>query len=318
MTPAGAGTRHGNRNTAVRWARLLRASAHRVRVMQAWDGAHADVLIALHARRSHPSIAAFAARHPERPLVVVLTGTDLYRDIEIDADAKRSLELATRLVVLQDEGPQALPASVRDKARVVYQSAPAITGAAPLESCFEVLVSGHLRSEKDPFRAAAAAAYLPASSRIRVIHIGRAMSPQMEAEARDWMSREPRYTWLGERAHPAALRLLARSRVLVISSIMEGGANVASEALACGVPVIASRIAGNVGMFGADYPGYYATGDERALAACLSRAEDDPPFYARLKDSCAARAHLVTAEHERAALDSLLDELTPARATAKG
>jgi putative glycosyltransferase (TIGR04348 family) len=310
VTPAAAGTRHGNRNTAVRWARLLRESKHRVRIMQTWDGSDADLLIALHARRSASSVAAYAGRYPGRPLVLVLTGTDLYRDIETDADAQRSLELATRLVVLQDEAPKALPRKLRGKVRVIYQSAPAVSRHAPLAQHFEALVSGHLRAEKDPFRAAAAAAYLPATSRIRVTHIGRAMTTEMEAEARRRMSCEPRYRWLGERSHAAALRLLARSRVLVISSIMEGGANVASEALACGVPVIASRIPGNVGMFGRDYPGYYPVGNERALAKLLARAETDAKFYRQLEKACAARRDLVTAKRERRTLEALIAELS--------
>lgn len=310
VTPAGAGTRHGNRNTAVRWGRLLRASKHRVRVMQTWDGRDTDLLIALHARRSASSIAAYAARFPGRPLVCVLTGTDIYRDIETDTHAQRSLELATRLVVLQDEGPKALPRKLRGKVRVVYQSAPAVPRETFVTPRFEVIVSGHLRAEKDPFRAAAAAAYLPGASRVRVTHIGRAMSDAMEAEARQWMSREPRYRWLGERSHNAALALLSRSHVLVISSVMEGGANVASEALACGVPVIASRIPGNVGMFGREYPGYYPVGNERALAKLLSHAETDRKFYRRLERSCAARRLLVTAESEQRAINELIEELT--------
>jgi len=104
VTPARPVSHSGNRNTALRWASLLRELGHRVRVQTAWDGKAADVMIALHARRSHDSIAGFAHRYPGRALVVMLTGTDLYRDIRTDAGAKLSLELATRLVVLQDQG----------------------------------------------------------------------------------------------------------------------------------------------------------------------------------------------------------------------
>ena len=321
VTPARAHARTGNRNTAARWAGLLRAAGHRVGVEQRWSGAPADVLIALHARRSHESIADYAARHPERPLVVTLTGTDVYRDIVDDASAQASLHLATRLIVLQDAALDELAPALRAKARVVYQSSRAVPRTAPLARCFEIVVSGHLREEKDPVRCAAALAHLPPASRVRVTHVGGALTPQMEAEAREWMAREPRYRWRGELAHGRALRLLARARLMVISSRMEGGANVVSEALTIGVPVIASHISGNVGMLGRDYPGYYPLGDERALAHLIDRAERDAAFYRALDSACRARAALVTPERERAALEALLAELapsTPALATATG
>jgi len=310
ITPAGRRSRSGNRNTAWRWARFLRELGHTVRVEQHWSGARADLMLALHARRSHDSICAYAEAFPDRPLVVVLTGTDLYRDIKTDAQAQASLVLATRLVVLQEAGVKAVPARYRAKTRIVYQSARAIRSPLPSDSCFEIVISGHLRDEKDPFLAAAAAALLPDRSRIRVTHIGGALSPGMAAQARAWMEREPRYRWLGELAHGQALRVLARGRLMVISSRMEGGANVVCEALACRVPVIASRIPGNVGMLGARYAGYFRVGDERALARLLVRAERDRAWYDHLKASCAARAVLVDPARERGALHDLVSELT--------
>jgi len=308
VTPARPHTRLGNRNTAMRWARMLRELGHRVRVQVEWDGAPADAMIALHARRSHDAIARFSQRYPGRPLVVVLTGTDLYRDIDTDADARESLRLATRLVTLH-ELPDGRLRQYRRKVRVVVQSAGAAAPAPPLSSCFEVLVSGHLRDEKDPLRAAAALEHLPQDSRIRVTHIGGALDDRLAAEAAAWMSRTRRYRWLGERTHGASLRLMRRAKVMVISSKMEGGANVVCEALAAGTPVIASRIPGNIGMLGKDYAGYYTCGDERGLAALLIKAESDKAFYALLKRQCAARRMLVSPRAERAALKRVMDEL---------
>jgi putative glycosyltransferase (TIGR04348 family) len=310
ITPAGARSRNGNRNTAVRWASFLRELGHTVRVQTAWDGKAADAMIALHARRSHASVARFATACPARPLILALTGTDLYRDIHFDANAQESMELATRMIVLQDKGVQELAPHLRRKTRVIYQSTRAIAAARPLKSRFEVAVSGHLREEKDPFRTAAALRHLPAESRIHVLHMGRALTPQMERTARRWMSREPRYQWLEELQHGRAVRLLARSRLMVISSKMEGGANVVTEALTAGVPVIASRISGNIGMLGRDYAGFFPLGEERALAALLSRAETDKAFYRKLQRQCAQRKPRVAPGRERAALKSLLAGLS--------
>jgi glycosyltransferase involved in cell wall biosynthesis len=172
VTPAGAGTRNGNRHTALRWAAFLRRAGHRVSVAVAWDGSTCDLLLALHARRSHASVAAYRAAFPRGPLAVALTGTDLYRDLPGSAGARRSLELADRLIVLQDEGPRRLVPQMRRKTRVVYQSAaPSARRKLPAD-VFRVAVIGHLREEKDPFRAAAALARLPQDASIEVVHVG--------------------------------------------------------------------------------------------------------------------------------------------------
>lgn len=306
VTPAAVHSRYGNRNTAERWARMLRELGHQVSVQQRWNGRSADLLLALHARRSHDSIVRYAERHPDRPLVVVLTGTDLYRDIRNDVNAQESLELATRLVVLQDMGLRELPPRLRRKAGVIYQSCETLRRGKPVESCFEIVVSGHLREEKDPFRGAEALGHLPADSRIRITHIGGAREPAMAAAARRWIKREPRYVWLGELARPQALATLARARAMLISSLMEGGANVVSEALTAGVPVLASRIPGNIGLLGARYRGYYPVGDAHALAALLRRVETDADFLAALRRQCAARRKLISATQEKLALRRLL------------
>jgi putative glycosyltransferase (TIGR04348 family) len=306
ITPAAPGSRHGNRGTATRWAGMLRELGHTVSIQVIWNGAPADAMLALHARRSHASIRDFATRCPDQSLILALTGTDLYRDIRTDAEAQASMQLATRMIVLQEMGLAELTPVLRRKAHVVYQSARLVPRTPRLKSCFEVVVSGHLREEKDPFRAAAALAYLPQQSRIRVTHIGGAMSAAMSQKAKAWMKRQPRYRWLGEVAHGKALRLLVRSRLMVISSRMEGGANVVSEALVNNVPVIASRVSGNIGMLGKDYTGYYPLEDERALARLLLRAETDAAVYRKLAAQCRARKPLVSYGSERAGLERAL------------
>ncbi|MFQ5693335.1 MAG: glycosyltransferase, partial [Nitrospinota bacterium] len=166
-----------------------------------------------------------------------------------------------------------------------------------------------LRPVKDPFRAAMAARRLPESSRVRVLHVGRALSEGMQRRALAEAARNPRYRWLEAKSRSQALRILARSRVLVLSSKMEGGANVISEALAASVPVLASRIPGSVGLLGKDYPGYFPSGDTRALARLLARMETETRFAERLREACERIAPRFDPSHERAAWRGLLKEL---------
>lgn len=312
VTPAGSGSRKGNRITAERWARLLRSLGSRVTIAQEYQDQPCDAIIALHARKSARSIARFHRAHPGKPLIVALTGTDLYQDLRQSAVARRSLELATRLILLQRLGLQELPKGVRQKARVIHQSAQASRPLPqPLRTVFEVSVIGHLRPVKDPFRTALAARRLPTCSRIRVVQMGAALSPGMAKRARAEMQQNPRYRWLGELPRWQARRRLARSRLLVLSSKMEGGANVVSEALAASVPIVSSRIAGSLGLLGHDYPGYFRVGDTRQLGNLLARVENDLAFYNGLKRWCAGLASLVDPAHERAGWQSLLAELHP-------
>jgi len=308
--PAPARTRHGNRITALRWAGILRGLGHRVTIAERFAEHDCDLLIALHARKSAGSVETFRRVRPELPIVVALTGTDLYRDLRRCERARRALGHARRVVLLQPLGLRELPRALRSKARVIYQSAPGRSDQPrPAREVFEVAVIGHLRPVKDPMRAALAARRLPARSRIRVVHLGKAMTPALERRARTENARNPRYRWLGERPRREALARLARSRLLVLASRMEGGANVISESAAAGVPVLASRIPGSIGLLGADYPGYFEPGDTAGLARLLRRAERDTSFYARLARHCRKIARLFAPSRERAAWRRLLAEL---------
>jgi putative glycosyltransferase (TIGR04348 family) len=281
VTPAGKGTRSGNRHTSLRWAAMLRAAGHRVDVrVQEPPQDRADALLALHARRSHAAIKEFAG---QGLLVVALTGTDLYRDIHESAEAQESLELADRLIVLHPLGACELPRRLRGKVRVVVQSAATRLRHRPVARTFRLCVAGHLREEKDPLRTLLALRHL-GDPRIEVVHLGAALDPALGEAARAGMDEERRYRWLGSVPHAQALRWLASSHAMVISSRMEGGANVVCEALRIGVPVLASRIPGNVGLLGGAYAGYFAVEDERALARLIERAAGDAGFYSKLKN----------------------------------
>lgn len=310
ITPYPLAARNGNAHTALRWARFLQRAGHTVDVAVEWDGQSADAMIALHARRSYAAIAAFATAHPQRPLIVVLTGTDLYRDIRTDHAAQHALQLATRLVVLQTRGRDELDVALHPKTCVIFQSAPALAPRPKRSRTFDVAVVAHLRDEKDPLRAAHAAALLPVDSRIRILHVGAALTPEMALEAERCRTIE-RWHWLGARPHAETRRVIAGCRLLVQSSRMEGGANAIVEAVTAGVPVLASDISGNVGMLGEGYSGYYSLADSAALATLMRRAETEPDFYAELATQCAARASLFEPRCERAAVQKLIKEFEP-------
>ncbi len=291
---------------------MLRALGHRAAIVAPGEAPPCDLLIALHARRSAGSVRRSSEEAPGRPIVVALTGTDLYRDIHTDAEAQRSLELAARLIVLHAGAPAELPARLRGKTRLVPQSAPLpARKARPRSGTFEVAVVAHLRTEKDPLRTALAARLAPAESRLIVVHAGRALTPAMRAAALAEESANPRYRWLGEVPRWQARALIGRARVLSVTSEMEGGANVVSEAVAAGTPVIASRIPSMEAILGRSYPGLFPLGDERALAALLLRAERDRAFLEGLRRRCLALRKLLSPAREKEALRSLLAELAP-------
>jgi putative glycosyltransferase (TIGR04348 family) len=309
ISPALADANNGNWQTARRWSRFLRKD-YRVSIAVQWDGNPCDAMIALHARRSASSIAAFSAAHPTLPLVVVLTGTDLYRDILTDEDAQRSLQLATHLVVLQPAGLQMLDQASRSKTRVIYQSAPSLKAIdkhpATPSRYFDVTMIGHMRNEKDPATFMRAAESLQAKN-IRLIHIGSALDPALGTLAEQTRQRHPQYRWLGNLSHAATRQRLKRSHLMAITSRMEGGANVIIEAVTSGVPVLASDIPGNRGMLGEKYAGYFPPGDSLKLAQLIERAAGDPEFYGRLQAQCAVRAPLFAPERERSSLLELLE-----------
>lgn len=312
MTPALAPANNGNWQTAQRWARMLR-SAYRVRLASEWTGGDEALMIALHARRSAASVGAWHASHPLRPLLLVLTGTDLYRDIDLDAAAQRSLALADRLVVLNERGAASLPAPLRSKARVVLQSCPARRPLAKPTRHLRALMVGHLREEKDPrtyFRAARRLADRPD---ILLDHVGGVLEPALGVEAAALAAAQSNYRWLGPLPHAQVRRRIQAAHVLVHPSRMEGGAHVVIEAMRSGTPVLASRIDGNLGLLGADYEGTFEVGDDAALATLLRQARDDADMLVRLQRQVAGRADRFAPAAEQATLHAIVTELLTSR-----
>ena len=333
VSPALANANNGNWQTAWRWSRMLRATCDAT-IAQAWNGEPFDVMLALHARRSAGSIAAWAkakgttANAPG--LAVVLTGTDLYRDIQTDAQAQASLVFAQTLVVLQERGPDALPAALCAKTRVIFQSTSTRKPLKKTNQYLRALMVGHLRDEKSPQTLFAAARLLMHSS-ILIDHIGEPLDAALGEQARATATVCAHYRWLGGLPHEATRRRIQQAHVLVHASSMEGGAHVVMEAVCSGTPVLASRIAGNVGMLGADYPGYFEHGDAQGLADLLLRCGNPPAtpalqarrstlarpsmgdtgdsLYSQLQSHCQARAHLFAPKAEQAALIKLVHDV---------
>jgi putative glycosyltransferase (TIGR04348 family) len=321
-TPAPPGSRYGNRVTALRWASILRELGHQITVSQGYEKGAYDLLVALHARHSYHSINRFHRQHPDKLIVLTLTGTDLYRDLKKSKQARESLELATRIVVLQPQAFADLAPRLHAKTRVIYQSAEsvhAVRQQLPIDKRhpgnltsnrnFIVCVIGHLRSVKDPFRAAMAARRLPPSSKIQVLHIGGAMTSDMAERADAEMEINPRYRWLGEQPRWRTRRILMRSHLCVLSSRIEGGANTLSEAIMAAVPVVATRIPGTVGILGDGYPGYFNVGDTRELRRLMIRAETEPDFLSLLRSKCDRLVELFEPPREKRAWKDLLAEL---------
>jgi putative glycosyltransferase (TIGR04348 family) len=310
VTPAPPGSRRGNRVTAERWAHLLSRLGHPVDVVDYYDGEPFDLLIVLHAGRGADAVRWFREQHRSQPLVVAVTGTDVYGTEFDPALVTNSLASADRIVVLQPRTGDDLPAALRPKVRVIFQSAdPPARREQPRSTLFEVAVVGHLRPVKDPFRAAEASRLLAPESRVRVLHLGEALSPDMADRARAEADANPRYQWLGDLPHDEALAVMSRCRLVVLTSLAEGGPAVIPEAIVAGVPVIATRVAGCVGMLGDDYPGLFPPGDTRALAQLFHRAEYEAEYYESLRQACDRLRSRFRPEAELVAWAALLAEL---------
>lgn len=299
ITPAAVGSTKGNRITAERWARIITTLGHQVSIRESFDGKSPntnssarkkppfDVLVALHAAKSNPSVVRFRKKFPASKIVVAFTGTDIH----LKPNAPRSLvnriaqslKLADQVVLLQPEAMRLISKSARHKTSVIFQSSkPIATPPKKLTRWFEVSVIGHLRPVKDPFRTALAARQLPPNSRVRIVHFGAALIDEMKKTAEKEQRTNPRYRWLGQVTHSEAKRRLSRSRLTVLSSKSEGGPAVISEAIVNDVPILTTRINATIGLLGKGFPGFFEFGNTKQLADLIHRAESDKEFYQSL------------------------------------
>ena len=316
--PIRPGASSGNSVTADRWAAQLTLLGHTVDVVLIDESKplavlapQADIVVALHARRCATAVTVAKLEHPNRPVIVGLAGTDLYRDLPGDPATRRSLDIADQLVVLQDHGIEhlaSLDRSWSEKASVIHQS---VSVAAPTlrppSNEFVVLVLSHLRDVKDPLLAARATHDLPPESKVRVVLAGSAHSSEWSDRAAAEASTNDRFEWLGEVDREAAASLLANSTVLACTSLLEGGANVVSEAIGMGLPVIGTDIGGNRGLLGSDHPGLVPVGDHRALTDLLRHLESSASELDALRQHSVERQWMVDPAHEREQWAATLD-----------
>ncbi len=311
ITPAKRGDRSGNRATANRWATILRKLGHNPRTITQYDGRPCDAMLAIHAWRSADSILRYRDAFPHSPLIVCLAGTDIYRFQKSHPEAThQSMRHADSLVALHDWVGRAIPKAQRQKLHVIRQSAVPLRRRPPLRRHFEILVAGHLRDEKDPFRTALATRLLTDTSRIQIVHFGKAHEPSYAKTAVREMRENPRYRWFDEVPRWKVRQQMSRARAMVISSRMEGGANVVSEAIMAGLPILASKIDGNVGLLGEDYEGYYSVEDEEALAVLLSRFEMNSQFRKTLTRQIHQQQPKFTQRRELAEWRELIKSIT--------
>ena len=312
ITPAGHLAKNGNRTTAVRWKKILNRIGHQVHVATEWDETPTDLMIAIHAWRSANSAKKFREKFSDKPLIVLLSGTDIYKFQHSHPQKTfNSMEIADILVCLHDEVRNSIPAKYIHKLFTVHQSAEPLPKArCPSKRTFDVCVVGNLREEKDPLRAAYAVRNIEKNSRLRVIHLGKANTSRWAKEAKAEMACNKRYIWRGEVKAWEVRREFAKTHLMVLSSIMEGGANVISEAIAAEVPIIASRIEGSVGLLGSDYAGYYSPKNTEELRHLLVRGEKEPDFLAYLSQQCSFRRHLFTIKNEELEWRALLKSVT--------
>ncbi len=308
VSPAAVDALLGNAVTARRWASMLTDLGHQVQVAQEYEPGGWDVLVCLHASKSHGALLAGKQARPEMKVIVAMTGTDLYGDLPHGAQAQESIALADRIVVLHPKGGEVLPVEVQSKVRPILQSVALSPSALPVTSNFPVLVLAHLREVKDPLLAAKAARLLPSDSKVLVTLLGEVIDPAYGEQASLEVQQNPRLQWPGALPHDQAMEKLAQAKALVISSKMEGGAHVISEAAVLGVPILATAIHSSIGLLGEKHPGLFPVGDVQALANLLQRLEADADFAAELRQCSQSLAPLFAPARERQAWAALLAE----------
>ena len=124
----------------------------------------------------------------------------------------------------------------------------------------------------------------------------------------------------GESSNPASFIFAGARRpvlpwlqaldVFVLASVWEGQPLALFQAIACGVPVLASKIEGNTSVLGEEHPGLFSPLDHRRLAEMIVDTARDPGFSERLLRS-QAQVDLPWSENAGRQLSAIYKSLLP-------
>ncbi len=294
----------GNTVTAQRLARQLGESEEEkwaVKIITPQDElVQARCLIVLNAWRSRQVIERFQEKNPEASVVIILTGTDInHEKIHDDQwEVRQTMAKVDRLVVLQAEAVKNLPVELKSKCEVILPSVnlpPGLKHQGSEGGQFRVILAGRFRPEKRPELVLAACRDLPSNTELSLEWYG-AMTSDQAAH----------FSWKGEVCQQELWQEIALSDAFLNASSEEGGANAVCEAIALGVPVIASRISGNIGLLGRCYPGYFEEGE---LSSFLEKVSQDRVLYGEMKAAVIERQPLFDDRQESQAWRSLVRAL---------
>ncbi|MDB4408736.1 glycosyltransferase [Akkermansiaceae bacterium] len=295
----------GNSVTTRRIVDILNEAGFEARGSHEFDGAPADVLISLHAFKGEKAVLDFQRYCPDGKVIVLITGTDLYVDLP-EGRGLSSLETADAIAITHEEARASMPSRFYDKLHIVPSCLAVLEiQAKPDAGKFVISVVGHLRSVKRSFLTIESVAKHPEWD-VEVWQIGEALDEEMSDIACDWEEADSRYKWLGGLPREESLEICSRSSLTVNSSFLEGGANAVLEAMTMGVPILASRIEGNVGLLGRDYPGYFEGEDIESKLVEVMAGKHDLDDWASLAEK---RLPLFSRESEKTAWEKVIEDV---------
>ncbi len=312
LDPALPETTSGNSSTSTRITEHWRNLGHDVSSLSVRgklpeDEAHirklitgSDLLVALHATYCHSILKIWHDLQKPVPLILIVSGTDLFEPIlesgEVSTEFSWASEESSRIVTLA-AGLDAYYPEVRRqewgaKTRVIYQGAEPVKWNCQQYDPQQAVVIGHLRSVKDPLLPVRAVEILREKRiqeqaalkdvRLTIQHFGKILDlnlkAQMESAQVQLASGPVRWQWNGPVSETGIRQVMSSAPLLIMPSLHEGGANVVGKFLVSGLPIVASRVAGNTGILGEDWPALFDAGDPQALADLLLRWNLEPQF----------------------------------------
>jgi len=248
-----------------------------------------DVVVALHAGHCHRALEVWRSLGKPIPLIFIVSGTDLFQPIleeNVVSDEFRSACSDAESIVTLARGlhryyPEEERDLWRDRTQTILQGANPIAWQLSEASTQLAVVIGNLRSIKDPWLPVEALSVLKQRGTasglapLEVQHYGSLLDEADQQRVESAQARLPgpdlRWCWKSEVSRGQIENLMSLAPLLIHPSVHEGGANVVGEFLVSGLPILASRAPGNLGLLGEDWPGLFDVGDAHGLADLLHR-----------------------------------------------